>query len=132
MKKVGLLLLFFTLFLAGCGTSKNNTTASNLEEQLDEKNRGQVPLLIKIRKLPGITLKNGVPVVVKAAASTSQYDNSEPLYVLNGQIIGNSFRSIDQIVDNFNVKKVKLLTGPDASIYGAQGAKGVIEITTYQ
>ncbi len=117
--------------LVSCGTAKDNSGASNLNEELSEKNRGQIPLLTKIRQLPGISLQNGVPVVVKAAAITSQYDNSEPLYVLNGQIIGNSFRSIDQIVDNFNVKKIKLLTGPDASIYGTQGAKGVIEITTF-
>lgn len=61
----------------------------------------------------------------------SSEGSSEPLYVLNGYAVGNSFRGIDQLVDNVNVKKVEALTGSDASVYGARGANGVIVITTY-
>lgn len=29
----------------------------------------------------------------------------EPLYVLNNQIIGNSFQSVNELIESFNVKK---------------------------
>jgi TonB-dependent SusC/RagA subfamily outer membrane receptor len=51
--------------------------------------------------------------------------------VLNRQIIGNSFSSINNIVESYNVKDIKILTGADASPYGSQGANGVVLITTY-
>lgn len=132
MRATYILSLLFTIILVGCGASKKGQESSNLGEKLEEKNRGQVTLLTKIRQLPGVTLQNGVPVINRTSASVSQYGNSEPLYVLNGQIIGTSFNSVNQLVDNFNIKQVRVLTGSDASFYGTQGAKGVIEITTYQ
>lgn len=132
MKSQLVLLLLLAFSIHSCGTTKKIDSTSNLKEELDEKNRGHISLLTKIRQLPGVAIKNGVPVVNKAANSISEFDSGEPLYVLNGQIIGNSFNRVNQLIDNFNVKKVKLLAGPDASIYGTQGGKGVIEITTYQ
>lgn len=56
--------------------------------------------------------------------------SQEPLYVLNGYIVGTSFKSIDQIVDNVNVAEIEALYGADASEYGSRGANGVIRITT--
>lgn len=38
---------------------------------------------------------------------------------------------LDQLVDSFNVKEIKVLSGPAASEYGSRGANGVIIITTY-
>ena len=104
----------------------------NVEQELERKNRGQVSLLTRIRQLPGVSLKNGVPVINKASNNLNSRDFGEPLYVLNGQIIGNSFSRIDELVDSFNVKKIEVVAGPDTSFYGAQGAKGVIKITTFQ
>lgn len=132
MKLRLVLLSLLVVGLFSCGTSKTSETKSNIKEENDAKNRGQISLLTRLRQQPGIVLKNGVPVVNKAANTVSSFGNSEPLYVLNGQIIGNSFARIDQIVDNFNVKKIKVIAGPETSYYGSQGAKGVIEITTYQ
>lgn len=125
--------LFIGFVLFGCSsTKKTETVSTNIKQELDEKNRGNIPLLTRLRQLPGVVLKRGVPVVAKASNSLSPNETGEPLYVLNGQIIGSSFRRIDEIVDNYNVKEIKLLTGASASYYGVQGAKGVIEISTYQ
>lgn len=134
MKKLAYL-LGFTLILdtVGCSsTKKKETTSMNVEQELEQKNRGQVSLLTRIRQLPGVSLKNGVPVINKASNTLNSRDFGEPLYVLNGQVIGNSFSRIDELVDSFNVKKIEVVAGPDASFYGAQGAKGVIKITTFQ
>lgn len=127
-------MVFILIFgVTGCSsTKKKETTSMNVEQELERKNRGQVSLLTRIRQLPGVSLKNGVPVINKASNNLNSRDFGEPLYVLNGQIIGNSFSRIDELVDSFNVKKIEVVAGPDASFYGAQGAKGVIKITTFQ
>jgi len=54
------------LFFLGCSASKSNTSDSkNLDAKLSEKNRGHIPLLTRIRQIPGVVLKNGVPTVAK-------------------------------------------------------------------
>lgn len=129
MKKIA---LFFVLVIAfSCGSSKSTSEGpSNLQAELDQKNRAAIPLLIQIRQKPGIVFKNGVPALQKAA-NTFSAENQEPLYVLNDQIIGNSFASVDNLVKNFMVKKIEIISGSDASFYGSRGATGVIKITTF-
>lgn len=107
MKKLYCLLVFILIFgVTGCSsTKKKETTSMNVEQELERKNRGQVSLLTRIRQLPGVSLKNGLPVINKATNTLNSRDFGEPLYVLNGQIIGNSFSRIDELVDSFNVKK---------------------------
>jgi hypothetical protein len=129
MKKITLLLVF--MFALGCSSNKTTTDGpSNLQAKLDKKNRAAIPLLVQIRQKPGIVLKNGVPALQKAD-NTFSSAAQEPLYVLNDQIIGNSFASIDNLVENFMVKKIEVISGSDASFYGSRGANGVIKITTF-
>ncbi|MBT8186098.1 MAG: TonB-dependent receptor plug domain-containing protein [Croceitalea sp.] len=132
MKRIRLLTVLLTLgFMLGCSSSKNNTSEkTSAKEQFDKRNTN-VSLLTRMRQLPGVVIKNGVPVINKTANNFSSGDNSEPLYILNGLIVGNSFNSINQLVDNFSVKKIEVITGSDASFYGTRGAKGVIKITTF-
>ncbi|MGB5497900.1 MAG: hypothetical protein WBM77_03130 [Maribacter sp.] len=128
-------LLFFTFFFAAfmvssCNSSKTASgTNTDLKKELNEKNRGNVSLLDRIRRKPGIVIRGGVPILNKASNSFSA-GNPEPLYVLNSYVVGSSFRSVNQLVDNFNVKEVKVLAGAEASEYGSRGANGVIIITT--
>ncbi len=138
MKTYFLLGLF--IFLSACGTSKNasSTDGVSLDQSLQDKNRVTVSLLNRIRQIPGVVVRNGVPLINKT--SNSLYNEptqpgfsggfAEPLYVLNNYIVGNSFRDIDQLIDNNNVKEIIILTGSDASEYGSRGAKGVIKIIT--
>ena len=129
MKKI--VYLFVLLLGFSCGTNKTTSDGpSNLQAELDQKNRAAIPLLVQIRQKPGIILKNGLPAIQKADNSLSA-TGQEPLYVLNNQIIGNSFASIDNIIENFMVKKIEVITGSEASFYGARGASGVIKITTF-
>lgn len=126
-----ILVVSFTLALLSC---KSNATAnsepSQLEKKLNEKNRATVSLLNRIQKLSGITLRNGLPSLGKANNSIT--GSGEPLYVLDDYIVGNSFESVNDLVKSFNVKKVELLTGSDASFYGSRAGSGVIKITTYK
>ncbi|NER09724.1 TonB-dependent Receptor Plug Domain [Muriicola jejuensis] len=133
---MGLLLLVIS-----CGPAKNNASATDtsLDQTLQLKNRVTISLLDRIRQKPGVIVRNGVPIINKTSNSliNSPTDISdfgggspEPLYVLNGYIVGNSFRDIDRMIDNTMVKEIIVLTGSDASEYGSRGAQGVIKITT--
>lgn len=116
--------------VSSCNSSKTASgTNTDLKKELNEKNRGNVSLLDRIRRKPGIVIRGGVPILNKASNSFSA-GNPEPLYVLNSYVVGSSFRSVNQLVDNFNVKEVKVLAGAEASEYGSRGANGVIIITT--
>jgi TonB-dependent starch-binding outer membrane protein SusC len=54
----------------------------------------------------------------------SFFGGSEPLYVVNGNVVN----SIDFVVP-LEVKEIKVLKGSSAAIYGVRGSNGVISIT---
>ncbi|MGJ8715677.1 MAG: hypothetical protein ACSHXG_11285 [Maribacter stanieri] len=110
-------------------TSKSDNTS--LDTELREKNRANLSLLQRIRQKPGVILQNNVPVLNKTTNSFDSGGNQEPLYVLNNQVIGNSFNSVNELIDSYNVKKIIILSGADAASYGTQGSNGVIKITSY-
>jgi TonB-dependent SusC/RagA subfamily outer membrane receptor len=126
-------IIIASLMLAACGSSESTASGDrSVRESLEEKNRISISLLNQIRRIPGITLRNGVPVFTKNTTDISSGIPIEPLYVLNGYPIGNSFSDVDQIVDNVNVQKIETMTDSEASFYGSRGANGVILITTKQ
>ena len=130
MKKL-LILGVIGLLTLSCGSSKTASPQDEktLEQTLDDQNAAVLPLVTRIQKLPGVTLRGGVPVFIKNSSSTSGRPPL-PLYVVDGLIIGNSFRSVENIVQPVDVKSIRAITGSEASFYGARGANGVIEITT--
>ena len=118
------------LFIS-CGSSKQSTpqAGGELEDVLDNKNASVLPLVTRIQKLPGVTLRGGVPVFIKNANNTTGRPPL-PLYVVDGLVVGNSFRAVENIVQAVDVEEIKALSGSEASYYGSRGANGVIEITT--
>ncbi|MEP2279184.1 TonB-dependent receptor plug domain-containing protein [Maribacter sp.] len=120
------------VLISSCGPVKNTSgNTSSLDTELREKNRANVSLLQRIRQKPGVVLQNNVPILNKTANSFDSSGNQEPLYVLNNQVIGNSFLSVNELIDSYNVKKIVILSGADAAGYGTQGSNGVIKITSY-
>ena len=106
MKKIAVFLGLLLVF--SCGTSKNTSDGpSNLQANLDKKNRASISLLNQIRQKPGIILKNGVPALQKTDNNVS-FGHQEPLYVLDGLILSNSFASVNDLVDNYMVKKIEI------------------------
>lgn len=126
-----ILSLLVLLTLESCSTGKESLDHQNLSKEISEKNNKNIQLIDRIRRLPGITLRGGTPYFMKFANQISG-TATEPLYVLNGFILGNSFKSLDQLVDSATIKKIDALTGSEAAEYGSRGASGVIKITTYQ
>lgn len=132
MKKLLLFNYLIILILAlSCGSSKKTST-NNTNNNAIQQERTDISLLDRIRKKNGIIIRNGVPLLNKASNTFNNEGSPEPLYIVNSQIIGNSFTSVNDLIDSFNVKSIRVLSGADASSYGTQGGNGVIMITTFQ
>jgi TonB-dependent SusC/RagA subfamily outer membrane receptor len=72
-----------------------------------------------LRTIPGLTV-SGNSVTVRGVATMG---SSAPLYVVDGITVS----SVSQINPSI-VKSIEVLKGPAASVYGLQGANGVILI----
>ena len=132
MKPHLLLCSIIFVLICSCGPTKNTSSdKSSLDTELREKNRANISLLQRIRQKPGVVLQNNVPILNKTTNSFDSGGNQEPLYILNNQVIGNSFRSVNELINSYNVKKIIILSGADAAAYGTQGSNGVIKITSY-
>ncbi len=134
MKWSILSLLAVCMLFTSCSSTKDYQKQEvGLEENLNEKNRTNLTLLQQIRQKPGIVIRQGVPVLLKKHQDVNGRGGNdfEPLYVLNDYIVGNSFRSVAQLVTNYDVKTIQVINGAEASFYGTRGSNGVIIITTY-
>ena len=130
MKK-SLLILCVALLTASCGSSKSTVGANELRDELNNRNRTSMTLMDRLRQTPGIFMSRGVPVLMAAANSFDSEQSIEPLYVVNGFIVGNSFRDLRVLIDANSVKSIKVVKVAEASKYGSRGGNGAIEITTY-
>ena len=95
---------------SGIGTDKNASIYNTIYDLL----RG---------RLPGVTVSRNNSISIRGISSVRNI--SDPLFVVDGVIVS----SIDFISPN-NVKKVSVLKGAEASIYGSRGSSGVIVIKT--
>ena len=130
MKK-SLFIFCVVLLTASCGSSKSTVGANELRDELNNRNRTSMTLMDRLRQTPGIFMSRGVPVLMAAANSFDSEQSIEPLYVVNGFIVGNSFRDLRVLIDANSVKSIKVVRVSEASKYGARGGNGAIEITTY-
>lgn len=121
--------------IIGFGTqkSRNITTAVSVvgEEELKLRPNTQVAALI-YGKTPGVVATpssgqpgQGISLNIRGASSLG---DQQPLYIVDGVIISDT-RSINPA----DVEKISILKdAASAAIYGAQGANGVVLITTKQ
>lgn len=131
MKKLSYLLFVFVFTaIVSCGSLKSKDNSPTNTEQVSEANKDLLSLFNQIIRLRGISGASGVPLFI--STSNSVLGTHEPLYVLDGNVIGSSFASIRDVVNPMDVEKIKSVKGADASFYGARASNGVIEITTKQ
>ena len=76
-------------------------------------------------KVPGVNIDLNNQIRIRGASTF--FGGRTPLLVLNGVIIG--MESFSTIVPT-TIKSIKVLKGPESSIYGVRGANGVIEVST--
>ena len=100
----------------------DNNKSSGLETDKNSGIYNTIYDLIRGR-LTGVTVSRDNRITIRGISSLRNI--SDPLFVVDGVIVS----SIDFISPN-NVKKVSVLKGAEASIYGSQGSSGVILIKT--
>jgi TonB-dependent SusC/RagA subfamily outer membrane receptor len=85
-----------------------------------------------LRRLPGVRILGGRgPNATIVVRGTSTFITStDPLFVLNGVVIGSDFRTVHASVNPREIISLNVLAGPDATIYGTRGSNGVILIRT--
>ncbi len=128
MKKCALFFAFIGLMFTSCKSSSDSVNIYKAERE--GVGNTQVSLLNMMRKVPGVILRGNTPVLRGTVNSVSR-PVAEPLYVLNDYIVGQSFSSLNQLIDVSIVKKISVLDLTNASIYGSRAANGVIVVETY-
>jgi TonB-dependent SusC/RagA subfamily outer membrane receptor len=124
----------FLLFAVSCTGSK--TTADSKESERPNRSelsgdRSAFDLVDYLVRLPGVYVQGGGNnVSVTIRGPNSFMFSTEPLFVVNGQILGRSFYRAKTAVEMHEIERVRVLKGNDAAIYGFQGANGVIVIQT--
>jgi TonB-dependent starch-binding outer membrane protein SusC len=85
------------------------------------------------RKVPGLqAIRTSSGDVAFRIRGVSAFDGTErpPLYVLNGTPIAAGPEGALPSINVEDIETIKVLRGPEAAIYGVDGANGVIVITT--
>lgn len=137
MKQQCILSCFLILFiLSGCRSSETTTAAQGTGTErsneiiTDDKNFHK-DLGSYLQLIPGIRVlgsESNRKVMVHGVSSFSM--NNEPLFVLDGQVVGNTYSQVQNIINVNDIDNVRVLKGSDATIYGIRGANGVVLITT--
>ncbi len=129
--KTSLFAIACMLLVSSCYTSEKAIQNDKDENMVDANVQGMRQLIDYIRVQPGVEVRGGAsnPIAVIRGAKSFSGEN-EPIYVVDGVIVGNSYREAVSSVDIFNIERVMVITPPRAGKYGARGQDGVIEITT--
>jgi len=84
---------------------------------------------VLFRRVPGVEVRGAYPnLSLRIRGASSLNLTTEPLFVLEGVPLGHQFSSLARAVTPVQVESIRVLKGPDATIYGARGANGVIEV----
>lgn len=132
------LILLAGVFVS-CSTTKDpaSVTAGKLKmERNDSANSTEVDaasgidLTSFLRRIAGVSIRgNGPEAVVRIRGNSSFGTTSDPLYVVNGTILGTSFAALYTTVDPNEIARVTVLkSASETAEYGLRGGNGVIEI----
>ena len=136
--RIFLTLFFLVAFVfSGCSSSKPGT--ADLTNQQGQREPGSqdidvtkgVDLVSYLRRIPGVNVRgSGERASVQIRGQSSFGTSADPLFVVNGTIIGTSFGTLLSTVDPAEIKRVRVLKdASDTSRYGLQGGNGVLEFT---
>lgn len=128
---------FLLILLISCSPKANQGTAnryiSSEEKQANEfSGSAEDRLAFLLRKESGIIVSqsgNTYKVRIRGGANTINLE-SGPLFMVNGMPMGAGFNNAAEAIAGQKIKSLKVLKGQEASIYGARGAGGVVEIKT--
>ena len=98
--------------------------------EVDNTKTGITDLTIYLKQISGVQVNGSgadATIVVRGVSSVNM--ETSPLFVVNGNPIGNDYSVIFNMVDVQQVKRIRVLkSSVDTSMYGMRGATGVVEI----
>lgn len=112
----------------GSSNQKNYTGSATVIEDLDQA----IPLDTYLRNVPGVmVLGNGGSAKVRIRGLENSFTgNSDPLFVINGQVIEGGYGAVVNTIPVGTIKSVSVLKdAASTGIYGSRGANGVIVVT---
>ena len=91
-----------------------------------------IPLSDHLRRLPGVSVRgSGFNAKVRMPGLKTYLSDPEPLFVIDGRIIGGGFQSAMVSVDINDIESIRAIRNiNDRAKYGMRGSNGVIEIRT--
>lgn len=96
-----------------------------------DENHSMVTLADYLRRVPGVRVTgSGASTHVEIRGVSSFLLDTQPLYVIDGEVVGTRYADAASIVPVKEIAHVRVLKGSDASIYGVRGGNGVILIVT--
>jgi len=134
MCKIVILNLVLVLMLSSCASSNSTTTKKEDKdyqtvELSDNEISTENNLESYLNRVAGVTVNgSGQNATVQVRGVNSFGGGTQPLFVLNGTDIGNSYSTAASAVRGLKIKSVRVLKDSDASFYGVRGAGGVIVI----
>ena len=85
----------------------------------------------QLLRLPGVSIQGRDQYArIRVSGSASFNASTDPLFVLNGTVLGTDYSSVHSVVNPNDITSLSVLKGSDAAIYGSRGANGVILIRT--
>ncbi|MDZ7719781.1 MAG: TonB-dependent receptor plug domain-containing protein [Balneolaceae bacterium] len=125
-------ILTLSLLFAGCSSTGNTATNSGDDDgRISNEKDYYRSLADYLTKVPGVNVRgSGDNAYVTIRGISSFQSGNTPLYVVDGQAVGNSYSQANNMVNPQDIDYVRVLKGTDAAIYGVRGANGVIEIVT--
>lgn len=135
MRAAIILLIFaFSAFTVGCSSVSSTVAGDNKnrpEGSVYDDNDYFTSLADYLRKVPGVNISGSGMVTIRGMNSfDTTYSPITPLFVIDGIAVGYSYHEANRMVHPLYIDYVKVLKGPDATIYGSRGGNGVIEIVT--
>lgn len=136
--RVGVLLSIVAATAAGCGASaarQPSGSGSVVTPEDLQRYPGEPIERVLERKVPGLavtrTADGGFALRIRGASS---YDGSgsgaSPLYILDGLPIQAGPGGEVPHLNPYELASIRVVKGPEAAVYGIDGANGVIIITT--
>jgi len=109
----------------------NKQATTKPRNTVTDKNHVGQNLAYYLQQVPGVLVSgSGSNIKVNIRGSASFISSTSPLYVIDGQAVGNSYSQANNMINVRDIDHVKVLKGSEASTYGVRGGNGVIEIFT--
>lgn len=141
MRLLRLFALAATISLAACGGTKTVVSDQQKFTRVDQGQKrdanstevdamSSLDLTAYLRRIPGMQIQGtGQSAVVRVRDQRSSMSETAPLFVVDGNILGNDFAALYSSIDPNEIARIKVLkSASETNRYGLQGGNGVVEI----